>query len=255
MSQTSLHPYVRLARRDELKYIAKMMQRAFISDPSLNYLAGLNKPLTSKPRDYCRRRNLEKYFNYTLKQCWLSKSRITVVVIPQDPQKPSSGEKIISCSVWAPPKQSNTHGILSCIRSGLISVVCGWGLGLFKRVNALVDTIEEAFYTGLDMLGMKSTASEEYWYLQLVGTEPEYQGQGMFSLLMREAFTYSPSFVFALDASTTSARDKYAHLGFVPMEEVIIGKGKVDANGIVTSKNGSGFPMYPMVKPEYEKSY
>ncbi|KAF8170776.1 hypothetical protein BJ912DRAFT_882564, partial [Pholiota molesta] len=55
---------------------------------------------------------------------------------------------------------------------------------------------------------------DDTWYLQVVGTDPEYQGRGLVSLLVRDAFTYDPEATFTLEAATTKSRDQYEHLGF-----------------------------------------
>lgn len=81
---------------------------------------------------------------------------------------------------------------------------------------------------------------DDTWYLQMVGTDPEYQGRGVFStfepnqmvfhvnphinissifeglmsLLVRDAFAYDPQSTFTLEATTAKSRDQYKHLGF-----------------------------------------
>ena len=77
---------------------------------------------------------------------------------------------------------------------------------------------------------------DDSWCLQMIFTDPEYQGkgnsfcdlltsrnnteifyalwEGMMSQLIREAFAHSPEGVFTLEASNAKSRDQYAHLGF-----------------------------------------
>ncbi|KAF8993275.1 hypothetical protein BDQ17DRAFT_1546102 [Cyathus striatus] len=204
-----------------------MMQRAFIVDPIQNYFARLDKLVTSNLQNSTHCRNLERFFSFMVNLCWMSGARITVVVSPQvDPQKSSSEERIVSCCIWRLPKQPTKDDILTLVRAGLLPVFWGWG----------------------PRSGQREGTADDHWYLQLAGTEPEYQGQGMLSLLMREAFAHAPSSIFTLEASTTTSKDKYSHFGFVLVEEVTIAKGEVSADGIICKPNGTGFVIYPMIK-------
>jgi len=94
-----------------------------------------------------------------------------------------------------------------------------------------------------------SGSPDDSWYLQLAGVDPEFQGKGYMSMLLREAFEYAPNAVFSLEASTPRSRDVYKNFGFEVVREVIVAKGKVDASGVVASGGAAtGFPIYPMIK-------
>lgn len=49
-----------------------------------------------------------------------------------------------------------------------------------------------------------------------------------------------------LEATSRNSRDLYLSLGFQEVEEIILGRGKVDANATL-KVGGSGIPLYAMV--------
>ncbi|KAJ7219011.1 hypothetical protein B0H12DRAFT_1224347 [Mycena haematopus] len=69
------------------------------------------------------------------------------------------------------------------------------------------------------------------------------------SMLLQEAFRHAPSATFTLEATTSRSRDVYKHYAFEVIEEVVVGKGKVDPLGVTASGDAAtGFPIYPTIR-------
>ncbi|KAJ7826250.1 hypothetical protein B0H13DRAFT_2121301, partial [Mycena leptocephala] len=220
--------YVRTATLEDLDEIAGMKQRAFISSPVQTFFSGAKAvTLDYPPKDAKRRGHQTKYIEFVLRKSWSLGLRITVVAVPATDESPS---------------------LISSLRMGLLSVWMNWGIGVMARISDLTQPIKHALRDGYAERKLPGTPQNS-WCLQLVGVDPEFQGQGYLSMLLREAFEHAPNAVFTLVANTPHARDVYKHFGFEVVREVTVGKGKVDALGLASSgAAATGFPMYPMIK-------
>jgi GNAT superfamily N-acetyltransferase len=89
-----------------------------------------------------------------------------------------------------------------------------------------------------------------YHYIFFMGTRADAQGQGLGSELMkhqqdlvRECKNGLPTW---LEATTARSRDLYLRLGFEVVDEILLGKGDVGADGMA-EKDGGGVPVWGMV--------
>ena len=118
--------------------------------------------------------------------------------------------------VWLPPGPAVT--IPRMIRSGMLGVLFHTGFGpflTFMGANEVMDRIH------------KARMPEPHWYLMLVGVDPELQGQGVGSALIREGLASADreSRPCYLDTSERRNLAFYERLGFVVLEEATLGKG------------------------------
>ncbi|KIM42276.1 hypothetical protein M413DRAFT_444707 [Hebeloma cylindrosporum] len=96
--------------------------------------------------------------------------------------------------------------------------------------------------------GIKKSPDDS-WYLQMIFTDPGYQGKGLMSKLVREAFAHSPEGIFTLEATTPKSRDQYAHLGFELPTPIKFGRGKADGRGVTASgDDANGLEIWAMAK-------
>ncbi|KAJ6608898.1 acyl-CoA N-acyltransferase [Mycena sp. CBHHK59/15] len=237
---------VRVATVADLDELAAMNQRAFISSPPQTYFSAATAPLTTDAKDAKRRANQTKFIRFLIRRSWSLNARITVAVIPGENGK----DKIVGATIWRPPitGDNKSPSILSSLLMGLFSVLINWGAGVMTRISDLVQSSEHVIGDGYTERKLVGTPDDS-WYLQLAGVDPEFQGKGYMSMLLQEAFKHAPNATFTLEATTPRSRDVYKHFGFEVVKEVTVGKGKVDALGVVASGDAAtGFPIYPMIK-------
>lgn len=89
---------------------------------------------------------------------------------------------------------------------------------------------------------------ENYYYVFFLGTRQDAQGQGLGSELMRhqQDAVRESGLPIWLEATTARSRDLYARLGFQVVDEILLGKGEVGADGL-SEKGGAGVPIWGMV--------
>ncbi|EIN14430.1 hypothetical protein PUNSTDRAFT_49220 [Punctularia strigosozonata HHB-11173 SS5] len=243
MASTKTH--VRLATEGDVAEMALIARRAFMTDPEFNYFGGLREP----PFDPAGRRchHLEEFFRFLIKASYRLNGRLTVVVVSHD-----ASEAIASFTLWQPPgKRLSLLSIWTLLRSGVVSGIRGWGMSGVKRVgieygNKCEVALEEAFKSKAGRASHKSS-----WYLLLACTDPQMQGKGYMSLLMKDIFGFTgAASTYTLEATTPKSRDQYAHFGFEVVKEIALGDGKVNSRGIPPAPGelASGVTIYSMVK-------
>jgi ribosomal protein S18 acetylase RimI-like enzyme len=89
---------------------------------------------------------------------------------------------------------------------------------------------------------------KNYYYVFFVGTDPNAQGQGMCSAIMREcqARAAKEGLPVWLEATTEKSMKIYSNLGWELVEEMVLGKGKAKADGAL-EKGGEGVKFWAMV--------
>ena len=127
----------------------------------------------------------------------------------------TSHEAKAAC-VWLPPGPGVT--IPRMIRSGMFGVPFRTGFGpffTFMGANEVMDKIH------------KARVPEPHWYLMIVGVDPELQGQGAGSAIIREglALVDRESKPCYLETSERRNLAFYERHGFVVLEEAILGTG------------------------------
>ncbi|TFK50597.1 hypothetical protein OE88DRAFT_273496 [Heliocybe sulcata] len=243
MSVDTAKPFVRLTKASELDALVTIQRRAFIEDPEFNYFGS---PL-SDDVDSPGKQDLETFFRFLTKACLRCGARITVAVVPE-----ASGEKICASTIWMPPdKRISLVKVGALVTSGVFSVIKGWKFNGLMRVGVEYGAVsEKALKEAYAAKGVKQSPDTS-WYLQLACTDPNEQGKGYMSMLMRDLFAHASARICTLEATTAKSRDRYAHFGFELFKEVRMGAGKVNKDGLpAKGKEAEGVPIYSMVKWE-----
>ena len=125
--------------------------------------------------------------------------------------------------VWLPPGPGIT--IPRMIRSGMLAVPLRTGFGPFARFMAANDTMDKIH---------KARAPEPHWYLVVVGVDPELQGQGFGSAIVREGLALADRESMRSYLETSERRNLafYERLGFRVLEEAMLGNGGPQAWGM-----------------------
>ncbi|KAF8875329.1 hypothetical protein CPB84DRAFT_1838769 [Gymnopilus junonius] len=239
-------PHIRLSTPADFDELADVALRAFIEDPVMNYFGSVKKMLEIDV-DVKASAARRQFYVFLLKACFFIGGRITILV---DRPAGSTKERLLAGALWLPPhKRLAAWMIPTMVKSGVISVLKGWGLtGFVRIVFHYQESVEHTMHKIFESKGAK-TSPDNSWYLQLAFTDPPHHGKGFMSLLVREAFAHSPKDTYTLEATTAKSRDQYAHLGFENATTIPLGKGKVDNRGVSVSGNmATGIECWAMVK-------
>jgi ribosomal protein S18 acetylase RimI-like enzyme len=127
----------------------------------------------------------------------------------------TSHEAKAAC-VWLPPGPGMT--IPRMIRSGMLGVPFRTGFGPFVKFMTANETMDKIH---------KARVPEPHWYLVVVGVDPELQGQGVGSAIVREGLALADRESKPCYLETSERRNLafYKRLGFVVLEEATLGKG------------------------------
>ncbi|KAF8154291.1 hypothetical protein B0H34DRAFT_800151 [Crassisporium funariophilum] len=243
-------PFVRLATTKDIESIIRSACRAFINDPVMLYF-GNAKKLLEEDVDVKNLEGLRRFLTFLLKACFALGGRITVVVYPDViDAEGSKEEKIVAAALWLPPnKRIEVWKVPTLLRSGVVGVLTRWRLtGLLRIAFEYQDTCHSMLEKCFKTKGVKQSP-DAAWYLLFTMTDPDYQGKGSMSLLIREAFAHAPEATFVLEATTAKVRDQYVHLGFELPTPINIGKGKSDRRGVAASgEDAVGLEFWAMAK-------
>ncbi|HLN43163.1 MAG TPA: GNAT family N-acetyltransferase [Acidimicrobiales bacterium] len=181
---------VRKARRADVKTIARMLALAFDDDPLTTWMF---------PDPRTRHLRLPRMFQALLGEA-----------LPLD--EVYTTESLRGAAIWNPP------GTFPLGWQG--NARMGWTMARLLR-HRLVDRAEGLLYFD------RHHPKEPHWYLQMLGTEPEWQGKGIASSLLSpilERCDQSGHRVY-LEASKEKNIPFYARHGFVVTEEMQVPKG------------------------------
>lgn len=190
-SATAAAHAIHRARPGEVDALARTLARAFYEDPVVSWLL---------PDDSRRLLASERGFRTFLRRLWL---RHEETYVAQD----ASG-----VCVWEPPGT--------------------WKVGLGAQL-ALVPALVRVYGRGVPRLLAAIAKLEKdhprpsHWYLPFVGVEPERQGRGIGSAVMRPILERCDAEGMAayLEASAPGNRALYERLGFEVTEELTLGRG------------------------------
>jgi GNAT superfamily N-acetyltransferase len=182
---------VRKAEAGEVDVLARTLARAFYEDPAIMWLL---------PDDARRLAASTRAFHTFLRRIWLPHEETYVA---QDGR---------GVCVWEPPG--------------------AWKVGWVDQL-ALLPAVARVYGRGLPRLlsalaRLESNHPREpHYYLPFVGVEPELQGQGIGSAVMRPILDRCDREGVAayLEASTERNRALYERLGFAVTEQVKLGRG------------------------------
>ncbi len=185
-------PAVRRATPDDVSALASMLARAFLDDPVASW---------AWPPDALRPRALERFQAIRIRQ-----------LIGE--QEVWTNEELTCAALWAPPELwrstlAETAALLPCFAHPRLLprvplVALGW-LGLER----------------------KHPAKPPHFYLAVLGTDPDRQGHGLGSLLMRPVLEQCDADGVGafLESSKERNIDFYARHGFRVVEEVRLLRG------------------------------
>lgn len=90
--------------------------------------------------------------------------------------------------------------------------------------------------------------TKKFYYVFFVATRSDSRGQGLCSALVRycQNLAETEKCPIWLEATTAKSRDVYKKEGFEITEELVLGKGKVDADGKL-KKGGEGVTIWGMI--------
>ncbi|KAJ7454735.1 hypothetical protein FB451DRAFT_1279135 [Mycena latifolia] len=247
------NPYVREARLSDFGEMAAFEARAFAGDPEMNWFAGLSTAIDDEPQAQKSRclRNLELFMDCINRSVSVVGGRVTVVAIPQE----DGGEKLVAFAAWVPPKK-NIDGTITTIRAKGHRCIQKWGLSVAWRTSVVFKpTINKIVRKALKARGYEETG---HYRVEITATDPEYQGKGYSSMLMKENQSHiDGSKPITLEATTTHSRDVYARLGFEVIESLTLGKGDVNQHGLKVKDKvaAGGFTVWIMIKWPKEEAF
>ena len=181
-------------QRGSIDRAAVTLERAFSPDPLFTWVF---------PDSATRPAALQRFLRVPL-EYGLRYGRVT-----------TSHEAKAAC-VWLPPGSGMT--IPRMMRSGMLGVPFRTGFGPFLKFMTANETMDKIH---------KARVPEPHWYLLVVGVDPELQGQGVGSAIVREGLALADraSTLCYLETSERRNLAFYERLGFVVLEEATLGKG------------------------------
>ena len=185
---------IRSLQRGSIDRAAVTLERAFSPDPLFTWVF---------PDPATRPAALQRFMRVPL-EYGLRYGRVT------------TSHEAKAASVWLPPGPGMT--IPRMIRSGMLGVPFRTGLGPFVKFMTANETMDKIH---------KARVPEPHWYLVVVGVDPELQGQGVGSAIVREGLAPADqeSKPCYLETSEHSNLAFYERLGFVVLKEATLGKG------------------------------
>lgn len=151
-SSVSREPLVRRANRSDVKTLVEVLGRAFDDDPVPNFLFSTDRR---------RRHGLRRFFNIQLRHMYLDDGEVWTT------------DDTAGAAMWAPPGKP---------RPGLRDLL--WLIPMLPDLRGLGRRAGAA----MQLLGAvdKARPRTEHWYLATIGTDPQRQGRGVGSALLRE---------------------------------------------------------------------
>ncbi|THU91450.1 hypothetical protein K435DRAFT_841036 [Dendrothele bispora CBS 962.96] len=243
---------------DDVDTVSWVLSKAFLDDRVMNYFGGLKVCPTT--REDPKGRTIYLFYKFLITAALTQGGRLTVATttekeIPSDPRsKLKNGETIAGVSCWYPPhKRLPVFNVPLMLRCGIWKVLKRWGVrGLMRSAveySGLTEKTHKATFKthakSQKESRVKGLTPEDAWYLQVVMTVKEFEGQGVLSLLVRDAYQHSKKTIpgpFILEATSERSRDRYEHLGYKlesDQPKTVLGPGKVDNIGLAVRKGST----------------
>ncbi|KAF3392474.1 hypothetical protein F1880_008764 [Penicillium rolfsii] len=227
-------------RQEMLAPVARLNGRVFDDDPVITYML-LDMP-TEERLAY-----LPTYWSVLVKSALLNDALITE----------ADGWK--AASVVVPPGK-HVENVWTLFYSGFLGVLWKIGISGLRRLwcefSGMTDNAKK--------IGLRG--NKRYYYIFSIGTEVEHRGKGLTAYLglLHEKLTHSTTGLAKtimrehmrkaqlenvpiwLEATTPNSRKLYLSMGFEEIEEIRLGKGKVDTNANL-QPDGPGVPLWGMV--------
>ncbi|KAH7392152.1 hypothetical protein DE146DRAFT_757892 [Phaeosphaeria sp. MPI-PUGE-AT-0046c] len=221
------------------------LARAFQTDPIMTY--AINKvPKTLRPAA------LEKLMHLVLTTGLLKDATFyeSGTLSTVEAEHPESAEAKYQCvGIFIPPGEKaqdlNARGWWVLIKHGLLPLTRRTG------VNGLLRLVEEYPSVADPAKGKVFAKGEPYYYLLIVGTDPDHRGRGLCAAIIREhqKVLQETGIPIWLEASNRDAMAVYLKCGFERVAgEYLVGKGKCDSKGEkAKGTEATGSEIFPMV--------
>ena len=178
-------------QKNQIAPAAEMLARAFDHDPFFRSLV---------PDDEKRLKKATHLFAFTLKLGYRYGEVYT------------TSQNLEGITVWMRPGDVVIN-VWRALRCGVIPLIFRVGPRLMKKMNA-VDAYGERV--------RKRLAPDKYWYLAVLGVDPDHQGKGYASELMKPMLKRidSEGLPCYLETDTEKNVSMYRHFGFKLLEHV-----------------------------------
>jgi ribosomal protein S18 acetylase RimI-like enzyme len=136
----------------------------------------------------------------------------------------------LAAAIWIPPGRTVTIG--GMVRSGMLSVPFRVGFRSFAKFMGANATMERIH---------KKYVPEPHWYLLIVGVDPELQGRGLGTALVKEGLARADQANCPCYLETSEARNLafYERYGFAVVESTTLGDGGPTGWGMRREPRGS----------------
>jgi GNAT superfamily N-acetyltransferase len=222
-----------------------MLARAFQNDPIFTYFMN-QLPNTS------RTETRKTLIRVILTSCALKHATIyeSGSLKPHEEANPKNTEPRFECvAVFVPPGKQATdlslHAWFVLMRHGALS--------LFRRIGfrGMSKMLVEFQQIAGQAKKKAFSNGEQFYYLFIVGTDPEHQGKGLCAATIKEhqKVAQEKKIPIWLEASNEGAMAVYTKVGFKAVDgDWVVGKGKCDAKGEkAKGTDAVGIKFFPMV--------
>ncbi len=136
----------------------------------------------------------------------------------------------LAVAVWIPPGRSVTMGRM--VRCGMLTVPFRLGFGPFAKFMGASETMDRIH---------KKHVPEPHWYLMVVGVDPDLQGRGLGTALVKEGLARADQASCPCYLETSDERNLvfYERLGFRVLETAALGDGGPRGWGMRREPRGS----------------
>jgi GNAT superfamily N-acetyltransferase len=185
-------PTVRRATAGDIPVLAAMLAHAFGADPFFSYLAGDAPERGQRMRDGWRA--ILRHASSHLAATWTTDDRA-------------------GAAVWIPPGRTASGPLDQLRMLPAFARLTGWGR--LREVSAAMETLERRRYR---------YAPTRHWYLSALGVEPERQGEGIGSALLKPALAEADRDGVPCYLETAVGRNVllYERHGFDVVEELVL---------------------------------
>lgn len=243
---------VRLATEADYDEVATLLTRAFANDPAMNWLGGVKKKnaVTSLDKlDAGMKKTMENLRRFQSCFIHVTINAGGIITLALAPQSNGDGERIVGAALWMTPGKTYDLPFTTLIKSGAFSVLMGWRIRGLKRVFIdFTPHVEESLHKSFKSRNLDRLDS---WHLLEIAVDPDWEGKGLCSLLMKDGFSRASPKPIHLEATTPRSKDIYIHHGFEIGSEHAFGKGQVDEAGqAAKGAEATGYPHWVMTKWE-----
>ncbi|KAK0470082.1 uncharacterized protein EV420DRAFT_1663136 [Desarmillaria tabescens] len=233
---------VRLATEDDCGEVATLLTRAFANDPAMNWWGGVEKETAVTNLNKLdagmkkTMENLHRFQSCVVHATMNAGGIITLALVPKSDGEP--GEQIVAVALWMTPGKTFDLPFTTLIKSGAFS----------RFFVNFTPHVEESLHKSFKSRNLDRLDS---WHLLEMVVDPDWEGKGFCSLLMKDGYSRASPKPIHLEATTPKSKDIYLHYGFEIDSEHVFGKGQVDKAGhAAKGAEATGYPEWVMTKWE-----